>query len=377
MPIQKFIDIDLESRDVCEFLKDHDQTEFDYGLGGVQLSGHDNTGEKKCLTKTDILLHTCIRKKYNVYDTALHMYVGSGKTITRVDHPLKLSLYALLYVKEGLDESKLERIKDAFLNYVPESNSPDQEANHLESSLLTKGDIVAGDYQVILSYKLSRIEAISFEDAHDSEFVLQATGGEEKTNYVNLATLAEESCVVPDINLDNTGRVHEVANDMSTICPDVLDEKAREAVSPASLSIAKKQDCQDLAIVEHRIGTLFNYPEWRVIWKMREIELGPCRIAKTKLPVLQTRTTKKVLYGTIVVSTADVTDILRNLLVSCMKESAIVGGLVLLIAGGDFATALNAFGISMRACIVAGVPDIVKRCLIPDLAILTDRGTWK
>lgn len=371
MPIQRLFSIDLESDEICNFLKDHSQREYDYALGeatSIQIDEYYDTNKRKelkfshpterCLNaERDLTLHTRITKKYEILETSTNMQVSFAETYTRVDHALSLSLYALLLIKKNLNKKLSTQIENVFENYRPGEDDVDG----IEQKLVRAG-VEISDYQVFLSFKLKRNDGPTSETGHDDEFRRNATGSE--LNRIK-QICEEETCSVPDLDLDQTGRTQQVSD------PNIPDDGLQQIGD----IISAGRECEGLVPTEHRIGTLFQYPEWKIKWEVTNIRIGRCTIVKTKLPILYTRTTKKVLYA-FVLSPSDTKQLLERLFVSCMKDSAIVGGLLLLITGGNFATALTAFKISMKACLSSRVPDSIKRCLIPDLAILTDRGTW-
>lgn len=92
---------------------------------------------------------------------------------------------------------------------------------------------------------------------------------------------------------------------------------------------------------------------------------------RTKLPELWTRTRKNVLYG-FVLSPSDFTRILSQMFTDCMVQSAVVGGLLALVTGGNFATAVAAFKFSIESCLRYKIVDTMKECIISDLIIRTD-----
>lgn len=360
MPIQRFLDLDLRAEPVCAFLKNHGADSYDAGF--EPLDGYEDTGHLKDLSysepsTSEIRLHTAILKDYEIYDIQTQMQVSKGRTITRVDHGLNLHGYALLLVKSGISKAHRTAIVDAFTAYQPGQDDVDA----VEAALVQQGIPIAA-YQVLLSFKLTRVAAPVLDDSHDKAFRSIA---QSDRHGVRQQGSELETCDVPNIDLDATDRTVAV-ND---------PESPSQGLADLGERLVAERDCNGLEPTPHRIGALFQYPEWKIEWVMTDIKIGRCRIMRTKLPELWTRTTRKVLYS-FVLSSADAKRLLERVFLNCMETSAIVGGLLLLVTGGNFATALAAFKLSMEACLASKVPDAIKRCLIPDLAILTDHGAW-
>lgn len=361
MPIQRFLDIDLLSDPVCKFLKDHATSTYDAEFEA--LDGFEDTGPQKPLPNSEaethnIRLYTAIIREYEIYDLQTSMQVSMGRTVTRIDHPLTLDAYAILLLKSDVSDSDRTAISDTFDRYKPGVDDVDA----VESSLVQQG-VSIGAYQVLLSFKLTRQKAPVLDSAHDNAFKYMATRSERYG--VRQIGPDQETCQVPNIDLDETDRTVVVAD------PDA----PRGGLTEIGNRIGAARKCEGLEPTEHEIGTLFQYPEWKIEWVMKDVKIGRCRIMRTKLPELWTRTTKKVLYS-FVLSPSDARLLLKRVFLNCMETSAIVGGLLLLVTGGNFPTALAAFKLSMEACLSTKVPDAIKKCLIPDLAILTTKGKW-
>lgn len=361
MPIQRFLDVDLQSEPVCEFLKNPNAEPYDAKF--ESMNGYEDTGKRKNLaysepSTSEILLHTAIVRNYEIYDRETGMQVSTGRTITRLDHRLNLDAYALLLVKSGISDEHRTTVEEAFKNYNPGKGDVDA----VESALVLQG-IPIGAYQVLLSFKLTRVAEPVLDDTHDRAFKSIARQSEQ--HDVRQIGRDAETCDVPDIDLDETDRTVVVQD------PD----RPSKGLAEIGERLGAERDCHGLEPTEHRVGTLFQYPEWKIKWVMKDVKIGHCRIVRTKLPELWTRTTKKVLYC-FVLSSRDAKRLLEKVFLNCMETSAIVGGLLLLVTGGNFATALAAFKYSMETCLATKVPDSIKRCLISDLAILTDHDSW-
>ena len=127
MPIERFLSIDLQTDAVCDFLRDHANPRYDAGFDSetwMAQGDYEDSGIRKELPNTDdetrnIRLHTAILKNYEIYDRQTQMQVAIGKAVTRVDHPLTLSLYALLLVRKRIDTMQRAAIEQAFQRYQP------------------------------------------------------------------------------------------------------------------------------------------------------------------------------------------------------------------------------------------------------------------
>ena len=363
MPIERSRDIDLRSPEVCAFLLDENAPLYDDK--SERTPGYFNSGERKQLRFTEptsdgLVLYSSIKRRYEVFERASNMQVSTGRTITRVDHKLKLEIYAGLLLKDGITEEHKLAVLDAFQDFDASRGDIDE----VETSLIQSG-VPSSAYRVFLSYLLRRTSPPSHNTEHDDAF--KASVRENEVYDLRQVGRDLASCDVPDLDLDSTERVVPVPD------PEIPDI-GLQTISD-SLSAERERDCENVVPTRHRVGTLFQYPEWKIKWVLKEIRIGPCRIMKTKLPELWTRTTKKVLYA-IVISPKDAQGVFEKIFLRCLKTSTIVGGLLLLVTWGNFATALSAFKISMHGCLATNIPDAMKRCIVPELVIVTDKNPW-
>lgn len=367
MPIQRLLSLDLESQEVCKFLKDHSKQDFEYGDkdAAFTMPEYIDTGKNKPIEFTGpksnhVTLYTCLQSEYEVYKKNNNMQVALGTTLTRISHDLTISLYAFLYIRRDMEQEKIGKIEEAFMNYDPGRDDVDE----IEQRLMDQGFKIS-DYHVFLSFKLTRTNEPQFDYSHDEAFRKQA----RESNLHGLRKLTcSKICAMPNMNLDEdkTGRVQKVED---TNTPTDGLQKLADIVSRDS------RDCYGLVPTPYRIGTLYQYPEWKIEWVVREFKIGDCTVMKTKIPVLYTRLTKKVLYG-LVLSPKDTKELLEKLFLSCIRDSAIAGGIVFLVTGGNFATALSAFKYIVTTCLSTRVPDKIAKCLFPELVIFSKKGDW-
>lgn len=369
MPIQRSIDIDFRSESICSFLTDHGEPDYkhlehDDRIGEI---GYEDSGLRKDMPISDpeiknITLLTSVAIDYDLVDIRTRQPVSSGRTFIIYKHDLECNIYALLLLKPGIDPESRSKIIDRFEIYDPANDQVDS----VESDLVQSG-VPIDNYHVLLSFGLSRLGEPKIDSSHDDAFNRQARHSEQYR--VHEVSRGSETCDVPNIDLDETGRRVVVSN------PNDSNEADR-GLSDIGQQIGEQVDCSDLEPTSHKVATLFAYPEFRVKWKVRRIKIGRCRFGKTKVPILQKRETRKVLYA-FVLSPDNVRVLLERVFIDCMKSSVLIGGLAILVTGGNFATALAAFKFTMNACLKTKVPDSVARCVIPELGIVTESGSWK
>ncbi len=147
-----------------------------------------------------------------------------------------------------------------------------------------------------------------------------------------------------------------------------------EVLEEISDQVAGNLNCDDHYISKnHRVVTIFQWPEFKVEWYSRKIKIG-CATIEIKLPKLRTRTRKKVLYANVVVALRDANDTLKNIVGDCALDSALVGGVVGIVMW-NFAAALAAFRVLFENCVHMKVGQHLT-CLVPSLVLITEGTEW-
>ena len=369
MPIQRNIYADLQSDAVCDFLKKHSEQQYDEDFDrdywlveqGYELSQSPvkDMTDSIDLTK-EILLYTCINNKYTIKKNNNGDF-AVGETKTRVNHALTFSPYAILLYKQDLDRSEKTIIQNAFDTFSPGVDDVDA----AETDLLSQG-IALSDYQVLLSFKLNRSKEVTFEDGQDRAF--REHLGDE---YEIITTQSEEVCPCDSSNFDIAAGPRRIERDNPDDA-DAPDELFEEILD----NVVGDVPCKILRPVKKKAGTLFKYPEWKIVWVMKEIRIGPCKLMKTKLPQLYTRVSQVNLYA-ISFAEEQLLPFFLKILENCLIRSAIASALLTLVTGGNFLTAVAAFKIAMQACVSTQIADRFLKCIIFELAIVTDKSPWR
>jgi hypothetical protein len=116
---------------------------------------------------TKIALRTFIATTIDVFTRAGRL-VRTQEVIDPIDHPLKLEILALLFLKPGLDANVSQAISNAFQN-SPLTNASISDA---ETKLVQSGAKL-DDYQVDLCFKLVRDGARDISHTNAKAFVDQ------------------------------------------------------------------------------------------------------------------------------------------------------------------------------------------------------------
>lgn len=157
---------------------------------------------------------------------------------------------------------------------------------------------------------------------------------------------------------------------------DVLGDIAKEEARVLECAYVFKQH-------NYKIATLFEYPEFKMIWRERRIVLyrddcGNEISIRIQVPIIQIRISRINLwaYMRYPTNTGEVNDLIAKVLERCAIRAALSGAVVG-VALGNFAAAVAAFKAVFQRCIDEHIDAIIK-CMIPGLSLLSEiKNDWE
>lgn len=366
MSVERSIDPDLQNAEVCSFLTDSAATEYStaderknewvaekYDYVAVKEGLIDDAADK---TMTLAVFCSWDCEVFTQDNRLLNTF-----TITDLGHQLlEFQIGALLFVKQGLDAAKAQLIRDTFDKVVLATDDVAQ----VETALIRAG-VDMDDYQVALFFHLTKINYVS--DATNLKAFRQQVAAELDEDGKPLYRVEWQerptfSCTQPDNVHDDD---HVIIGDPDSPVDSIIDYE-RERV----------HECDDLVVTDHRIGTAFQYREWKTEMEMKTIRVGRCRLMKTKVPVVYHRTTKEVLIG-YVISEGDLKRYMERAFRECLKSAAVTTAVLAIVTGGmGMTAAAAAFCSALQKCLEEKVTEVVV-CLFSRLKLVTERGEWK
>lgn len=364
MPIQREISPDLQAPEVCEFLRSGGPNYSQESAATSEWSaeGYDFvTGGKRLLAEQKQAMRTYISRQVEVYTRAKRLLLSS--TITdAVDHNISLKIYALLFAKKGLDPKLVAEMKSVFQK--TDFSDPALIAT-AETYIINFGAKI-DDYQIIPIFELDRLSSAEDLGINLKAFVDQMKGyKDERGNAIytiKVLDTVKYECDAPTNAHDDADTIEAPVDDPGKAIGDY--EQGQD------------HPCDGLVLTLHRIGTAFQYYEWKTVMEVREIRVGKCRIMKTKIPITYSRITKQALWC----YTMTEDQLKRNLekaIISCLISAAEETGALALVTGGlGLEAAATAFANACQECLESKVSDTVK-CLFSKLKLVAETSDWK
>ena len=265
-----------------------------------------------------------------------------------------MSIWHQLLVSNGLSEEEQQRFETLFRDYqFDDVLSP--EPNDYASD----NNMPASQYEALAYFELSKVGDVNIRNDQDKAIQKYYYRGENEGKYelVYVGSRFEEV-------RERDDGAHEVRDpDSESTVNDIVDE----IIGPGP---AKK--CEGFDYKNERIATLISYPEFKVVWRRVNIKIGCVRIS-LKLPQLWYRNNKRVLHG-VVAHSVDVSEVVENVILHCLKSAALKGTLVGLVTANPKLGAA-AFKAAFRECVLNQLLQYLK-CLFPELVVLKEIGGW-
>jgi hypothetical protein len=365
MPIQRVADIDLQSEQVCRFLNRGDESyddfrntefvfEFDQAAyeeipPAIDLPAHETVPDNT----QEICLYSAVQVSVEVRDRATDAHQDFGIMIEHVAHPMILGSSAHLFLDRTLQGNRRDQIVQAFTSFVVGRD----DIEDLETTLVTGGR--SSDYYIVLSWTLTRrgppVRDVSQEDTMRRSIPEQ---------WKLVLSAGEPCCDAPDLDY---GEI-VVVRDADHPEPELGQKAAQDH---------RVKECLDLVTTAHRVGTLLTYPETKTEWEMKTIRIGRCRLGKTRLPQVYRRTSKKALYAYIISPQTAVNHYKKTFENAIEDALKLLPSLVWMVVKGDLSGAKSAFKEFANDLLDKTIPDDVRKCVIPELDIVTEHGDWE
>jgi hypothetical protein len=285
--------------------------------------------------------------------------VRSVQVVDPVEHRLRLEIVALLFLKKEIDPALAGTIRTAFsTTNVAVDPVDDVEAKIIPSK--AKMD----DYQVDLSFRLVKVADPIVSDMNWHTFLSQMEAYRDPSGRpyfdIHVQDKVEQLCEAPAVPLE-TLPVKDV---------DHPQQEIREQESGEHL------ECENLEITDTRIGTAFQYYEWKTELLVRPIRIGPCTVMYTKIPVFFSRITKMALWG-YTMSRPETKRNSEKAITRCLILAAVNTAVLGIVTGGlGFAAAAVAFSAAALTCIEISISDAID-CLFVNLRLVAEHSDWE
>lgn len=359
MPVQRFIDFELRSPEVCNFLTSN--PEVPTFEAEIEIpSGYSFSNHSKVLTPNEedsrVDLFTSVIKEYLVWESkskSIQPPITIHKTVTRLGHPLKLEFLAYLCIKDEVSDTQRKAITAVFDSFQPSSDDLDS----IETQLVNSG-ISLNLYSVLLTFRLTRSGPVFVADRWHDDYL-------KNNESLELIEVNKKvTCELPTLNFDDPTRTAEV-DDFA---------HADWAIDRLSTDVSAILDCDRMRSDAKEKIAAFSYKEFKVEMRIKRIRIGRCRIAKTRIPVLLSRTTRVDFYA-IVISPTEAIPQLMPLFLHCLRE--VVGSARIdLLLMWDFPSAVAAFKAGVTSCLRNRVLPEIARCLAPELLVVKSKSNW-
>ncbi len=236
----------------------------------------------------------------------------------------------------------------------------------IESGLIANG-IKVDDYYVDLSFKLVKAGDPMRSEANYRLFVDQMSSLRDKDGNLAYSVVeveyGRELCDYPDNSFPHADVL---------IVGDVDDPIAEITATEQG----QHKQCENLEVTSHRIGTMFQYLEWKTVWEVREIRVGRCRIMKTKIPVFYSRQRKEALWC-YAMTTEQLKRNFEKSIKGCLESAANQTATLAIVIGGlGLAAAAEAFSRAFFFCFETKVEDAVD-CIFKSLKLVAEVGDWE
>jgi hypothetical protein len=323
MPIQRSISPDFQKPAICTYLNSarptYDDEEAEakkqWTTAGYQFVAGGN-GKRK-LANATINLRTFVARECKVF-TPANRLLQSPTIIDAIDHNLDCTIFALLFVRPALAKPLIDQITQAFQTTDP--SGPDLGA---AETAIIKAGAQMDDYQVTLIFELTRLRPPEDKRTNLTAFEDQIKNYKDRNGRpvyeLEVTEKIELLCDAPSNAFD----------DRNIITGDV--DHPEKAIT--DYENGQGHPCEGLEITDHRIGTAFQYYEWKTEWKVRPIRIGPCEIMRTKIPVIYSRIRKQALWG-YAMTEAELKRNIEKAIIDCLERAAIETGALIIVTGG-------------------------------------------
>lgn len=389
MGIQQDYAPNLSTTEVFQFLK---STANVYTAPVIPKAGYSVSGvAKKPVGSLDstpagspIKTYWAQRHWYEVVEgTNPGQVVGHFDAIVPIEERVRLSIDAVLLVADTASATNKTKIESSFLSYQwPRDGDP---LDYVEHALKAEPTITRSMFAVVLTHTIEKIARVEHRDQIDrilSTYADRAPGqvwtgpGTSPIRigdggYFSTRTLRPRRTRIEDLE-DVQPAVRDPIHQVEQKAPQTISGIIDAIVGSEGAAI----DCSlDFNKQEWPIMELFEYPEFRLLWRDFSFEIGcGVRVVLT-LPVLQIQISKLMLWA-YARSPKSVGNIIERVITACAFNAALTGAVVGVVLG-NFVAALEAFRGVFTECIKSKLGDFIS-CLIPGLALISEvKSSWR
>ena len=368
MTVQNFAEFRLDDPQVCEFLTTQSRRlEYKPAIAENLLQdGYEmKLPEYVSISDTEEDISLCYYKKttWQAFEKVGNRPRGKFESFQTFSAECTFRVILQMYIAPGVDDATTSLIANIFYNLDMNrlANEGMAYVNELVQDAEAQGAGV-DTYHLILSFQLAR-KTEKDTEVSDSLVGLKA----EMSNDYDLRFIEDEfQCGLPDLGFD--GSEIEVDDLQDTVKIEKLIEQEIEKE-------AAKFDCGNLDYRKHRVGTLFQYPEFKTVWRKKRIKIGRCTFATIYYPQFFTRTRKNVLYASTAIPKSVIAAMEKGA-VECLIASASSTALLAIISGGvALPVAAKVFVAAFTNCIKIKFGNIV-RCVVPKLSVVVEKTSW-
>ncbi len=298
-------------------------------------------------------------KTYDLYEKDdqgnFSKFVSKVETQLVHSQHISIAIWHQLFVSKTLSEDEKDRYKEVFENFVfDDTVKPDPNDYAFGNA------ISANMYEAPAFFEITKVGGTKINDSQDKAIRDYYSQGdnEGKFKLVFVRSRFEEVREIDDGSYD-------VADpDDSDSANDIVDQ----IIGPGPA-----ETCEHLEYKNQRVATLISYPEFKIVWRRVVIKVGCVRIS-IKVPQLWYRNSKRVLYA-VIAHKIDVSAIVENVIVHCLKSAALKGTLAGLVTANP-AVGAAAFKAAFKECVTNQLLEYLK-CLFAELVVLKEKDRWK
>lgn len=324
------------------------------------------------------------KEQYTVYQQGIE--ISKLEFIIPIKHTLNIQIDCNLFIKNWVNDSDRLLIVDAFNNYsATDGNIEDYIKSKLNEGL---NEDMFSLFHSFSLFKLSQVRITTQRDEiidvtrnklilnGNMDIISNETSIEGYYNKndieIRLRQPKEQIKGIPPSKIKNA---HEI--DIPKDTPAEMHKTYIEKLLESDIENMGNIDCNISAFdrIEERIASTGDYPNGETKLEMREFTLiDDCGITitwSTKWPQFKKVRTALYVY---VGKTNNLTQIIKNQIKDCAVKGA-VAGIVIGIVFENLEAALASFKAVFTECIKYMAKEDAK-CLIPNLALLTEEVGW-
>lgn len=380
MTVSYKTDVDLDGTDFCDFLFSNETERFFSGLTDADIASDGfalppalSFALPNTLVPPDqVGVGARINSKWHLRANATGGLINTYETFSIEQHTVSVTVECRLLFSATAtpdDRNKVEAVVNA-IDFAQLALDGQNYIALLESQLESDG-VSEDRYLIDVGVHVGKLGSQFVADSYQS--LLDSINQTWPAGSVTLNLVSRTpTCDKDGFQFD--GNVIEVPG-------EGLDQPgvAESALDDAMAESAQKVDCQpyDLEYVHHRVGTLFNFPEIKIVSEKKWIRIGKCKLFKMKIITkIYRRTNKRALFVS-AASPKSIVNTIKKGLLDCMIESAIAVGILALITGGvALSGAAAAYTSAVTQCLLKKFGDL-DRCVIHDVYLVTEYGEWQ